>query len=530
MEKETREKINKMFPHFAGYDDIRLEMAQLIDLVQNHELYASKGVHNPRGWLLYGAPGTGKTRIVRDIAAYLNIPCIEISASDAVWKKISNEEEIRKGFDEAKKYDSVIVFIDEIEKLAGYSKYRYEITENLNTQKVLLHELDVAYENEGIIVIATCNHLDYLGEALSRSGRFDRQIQFNKPEFIDRKAILRHFLSKLDLDDGITLKELAKMTPGCSGSDLEAIVNEASIKSISERRKSISINDFSYAVNRIQLDDVPRIDNGDTQRRKITAYHEAGHAYMTYCLMRDRVGSVSILRQGDTNGVTKVLAEQEVEATSFTDLKNSCMIGLGGYIATKVLTGDYYCGNTSDLENVSDMVNRMLKEGFYGPKYIRIETHDYSYGPFSSQLLNDAQEKGASIIQELMDETERIIENGEDEVRALAKELINKSSLLSSEVVEIFDKVIQKKNEPPKVDILKLPIPTTFPAYKDVLNLCLKKSKAVHISDIQMYGNGMGFSPASKLFNHLVSEGILDKDGNILINKEIIKKRIEMID
>lgn len=88
MEKETREKLNKMFPHFAGYDDIRLEMAQLIDLVQNHELYASKGVHNPRGWLLYGAPGTGKTRIVRDIAAYLNIPCIEISASDAVWKKI----------------------------------------------------------------------------------------------------------------------------------------------------------------------------------------------------------------------------------------------------------------------------------------------------------------------------------------------------------------------------------------------------------------------------------------------------------
>ena len=172
----------------------------------------------------------------------------------------------------------------------------------------------------------------------------------------------------------------------------------------------------------------------------------------------------------------------------------------------------------------------MLREGFYGPKYIRIETHDYSYGPFSSQLLNDAQEKGSSIIQELMDETERIIENGEDEVRALAKELINKSSLLSSEVVEIFDKVIQKKNEPPKVDILKLPIPTTFPAYKDILNLCLKKSKAVHISDIQMYGNGMGFSPASKLFNHLVSEGILDKDGNILINKEIIKKRIEMID
>lgn len=263
--------------------------------------------------------------------------------------------------------------------------------------------------------------------------------------------------------------------------------------------------------------------------RPSVSYHEAGHAYMTYCLMRDRVGSVSILRQGDVNGVTKVLAEQEVEATSFTDLKNSCMIGLGGYIATKVLTGDYYCGNTSDLENVCDMVDRMLREGFYGPKYIRIVTKDYSYGPYSTKLFNDAQEKGSSIIQELMDDTEKIIENGEDEIRALAKELIKKSSLLSSEVVEIFDKATQKKNEPPKADILKFPIPTTFPAYKDILNLCLKKSKTVHISDIQMYGKGMGFPPAFKLFNHLVSEGVLDKDGNILINKEIIKKRIEMI-
>lgn len=439
MDKEIEEKLNQMFPHFAGYDDIRLEMAQLIDLVKNHDLYAKKVIHFPRGWLLYGDPGTGKTRLVKDIIDYLGIPHVEISASNAVWKKMTNEEEIRQGFEEAKKYDLAVLFIDEIEKLAGYNRFEYDVPENLKAQKVLLHELDEVYEKDSIIVIATCNHLDYLGDALSRSGRFDRQILFDKPILRDRKAILAHFLKKVSLEKGVTIDELARMTQYCSGSDLEAIVNEASIKSVSERRDAVSLNDFSQAINRVQLDDVPHTLECDEERRKVVAYHEAGHAYMMYRLMKNRVGTVTIYRQGKTEGVTKNLEGQDIQITSLQDLKNACEISLGGLVAVKEITGEYYCGNAGDLDSVCKMVERMMGEGFYGPRYLKIAQKDYSYGPFSTNLMNDMQQKGAEILQDLMDQAKKIVREGKESIMALAEALVEKSSLLSEEVVRIFD-------------------------------------------------------------------------------------------
>ena len=444
MEKETKEKLDRMFPHFAGYDEIRLEMAELIDMVQNHELYARKGIHYPRGWLLYGDPGTGKTRLVRDIVRYLNIPCVEISASQAVWKKRSNEEEVRQGFEEAKKYDLAILFIDELEKLAGYRARQYEVPENLKSQKVLLHELDNVYEKDGIIVMATCNRLDYLGEALSRSGRFDRQIRFNKPYIEDRKAILAHFLSKVSLEEGVTLDELARMTLNCSGADLETIVNEASIKSVSERREAISINDFSYALDRVQLDDVPRTSISDAEK-KITAIHEAGHAYIAYRLMRENVGSVTVIHQGATSGATRLLQGKEEEATSLQDLKDSCTVGLGGLASVKVITGEPYCGNVSDLESVCKMAERMLNEGFYGPKYVPVSKSSYSFGPYSINLANAIQEKGSEIVQELINRAESIIQEGKESVLALANALMEKSSLLSAEVLQILEEAEKKR-------------------------------------------------------------------------------------
>ncbi len=436
-EKINETTLQKMFPHIAGYREIREEAAQIVDLFQNEKLYLERGAHYPKGWLFYGQPGTGKSRLVMDIAEYLDIPLIEISVSDAIERKLSVEEDIYHGFKRAHENDRAILFIDEIEKIAGYRKYAYEITENLKNQKILLHELDKISSKEGVIVIATCNERKYLGDALSRSGRFDRQIVFPLPNDLERKLIIEHFLEKTDLPLGVSVDEIAKMTSGFSGADIECVVNEVIIQAVSKREQSLSIQDFTYAIRRVAFKDLPRESVCSKEEQKLTAYHEAGHAYMIYRLIPEKLGSVSLLQQGESSGSTETVSTGQ-ESFTLKSGEETCMIALAGFLSVKVMTGKCFGGNQDDFEKAKKTISAMLNEGFYGFDYIVLENPEYS-GPFSMTIMDERQAKGTEIIEGLSKRAVEILEEGKEKIEKLAARLLEKTSLSSKEIHDVFE-------------------------------------------------------------------------------------------
>lgn len=436
-EKINETTLQKMFPHIAGYKEIREEAAQIVDLFQNEKLYLEKGAHYPKGWLFYGKPGTGKSRLAMDIAEYLDIPLIEISASDAIERKISIEEDIYHGFKKAYENDRAILFIDEIEKIAGYRKYAYEITGNLKNQKILLHELDKISSKEGVIVIATCNERRYLGEALSRSGRFDRQVAFPLPNNLERKLIINHFLEKTNLPLGVGVDEIVKMTGGFSGADIECVINEAIIQAVSKREESLSIQDFTYAIRRVAFRDLPRESACSKEEQKLTAYHETGHAYMIYRLIPEKLGSVSLLQQGESSGSTETMSNGE-ESFTLKSGEETCMIALAGFLSVKVMTGKCFGGNDGDFEKARKTISIMLSEGFYGFDYIVLENPEYS-GPFSMEMMNKRQTKASEILEGLAKRTAEILVEGKEGIERLTTALLEKTSLSSREIQNIFE-------------------------------------------------------------------------------------------
>lgn len=435
-QKTNGTTLRKMFPHIAGYNEIRQEASQIVDLFQNEKLYRDRGAHYPKGWLFYGVPGTGKTRLVMDIAEYLNIPLIEICASDAIERKMSVEEDIYYGFKRAQESNRAILFIDEIEKIAGYRKFAYEVTENLKNQKILLHELDKIASKEGVVVIATCNDKSYLGDALSRSGRFDRQIIFHLPNVLERKSIIEHFLEKTNFPMDVSVDEIVKMTEGFSGADIECVVNEAIIQAVSKREKSLTIQDFTYAIRRVGFKDLPRESVFSKEEKKLTAYHEAGHAYMIYRLTPEKLGSVSLLQQGESEGSTETVSTGK-EPFSLQKGEETCMIALAGFLSVKMMTGKCFGGNRDDLEKARKTISSVLSEGFYGFSYVVLENPEYS-GPFSVEVMNLRQAKGCEILEDLSKRTIEILEEGKENIEKLASALVKKTTLSSKEIQNIL--------------------------------------------------------------------------------------------
>lgn len=432
------EKLSTMFPHIAGYRGICEEAAQIIDFCENKELYESKGSHSPHGWLFYGEPGMGKTQVVMDIADYLKLPFIEVSTSDAIEKKITIEEDIYQGFKEAEKQKKCILFIDELDKIAGYNKYCFDVVENLSNRKILLHELDKIKSQEDVIVIATCNDLSFLGETLSRSGRFDKQIRFNYPTADDRKAILNHYLTKARLEECLTVGEIVRMTDGFSCADIENVVNEAIIHSVSKRREALSADDFTYAVGRVSLRDIPKKLEGTDELKKAVAYHEAGHAYMLYRLLPDQLGTVSVGSQGKSEGYNIEAGDDKTKAYTKRDMESTCMVLIAGLLSAKMMTGECCDGSSGDIETAFKMITKMMNAGLYGFEYCFFYD-TYRALTESELMLNAIYSKRCEILNDLKEKALVILEEGKSKIEALATRLMSKNCLSSKEVRGIFD-------------------------------------------------------------------------------------------
>ena len=430
------EDVNKMFPHIAGYEAIKEECAQAVDILNNTEEYTKNGAHVPRGWLFYGPSGVGKTRIIKDMADYLKIPVIEISISDAINNDITIDEDIVAGFKKAKEAGKCILFIDELDKIAGFDN-EYPAEENLKSQKVFLRELDKVKEYDGIAIFATANERDYLAASILRSGRFDRQVKFALPGRNDRIKILSLFIGNAKLSADISVPEMADRTANSSGADLETIINEAKISAIAQRSKYISLKDFESAYNRITSNDIPKKNEEENEKLKMLAYHEAGHAFMSYLCSANKLTSITLLKQGDARAsINRILSDSSVHTKS--DYIREIMVTFAGMIGTYVMTGDYTDGNCSDLEHIKELASAMADENFLGINNIIL--HPKLTARVSPKNYDCWHSRIMRLLNGLYRKTKKVLSKNKTTLENIAVSLLDNMTLSGNEVMEIIEK------------------------------------------------------------------------------------------
>ena len=442
------------FKDVAGADEEKQELAEIVDFLKEPTRYTQMGARIPKGVLLVGPPGTGKTLLAKAIAGEAGVPFFSISGSDFVEMFVGvGASRVRDLFADAKKNAPCIVFIDEIDAVgrqrgAGLGGGHDEREQTLNQ---LLVEMDGFGMNEGIIMIAATNRPDILDPALLRPGRFDRQIVVGAPDVKGREEILKVHTRKKPLAEDVKLDVLAKRTPGFAGADLENLTNEAALLAVRRGDKAITMVDMEEAITRVIAGPEKKSRVISEKDRKLTAYHEAGHAVVMRSLEHaDPVHEISIIPRGRAGGYTMHLPDEDRSYTSKLRLKDDMVGLLGGRVAEQIILGDISTGAKNDIDRTSAIARSMVME--YGMSE-RLGT--ISYGSDQNEVFlgrdlgrgrNFSEEIGAEIDKEVknfVDEAyvraEGILRENVNKLHAVAKALLEKEKLEGSEFEEIFE-------------------------------------------------------------------------------------------
>jgi cell division protease FtsH len=353
------------FADVAGMENAKKELTETIEFLKNPEKYRKIGAKVPKGVLLIGPPGIGKTLMARAVAGEAGVPFYSISASEFIEMFVGvGASRVRDMFKKAKESQPSIIFIDEIDAVgrtrgAGLGGGHDEREQTLNQ---LLSELDGFEQNEEVIVISATNRPDVLDPALLRPGRFDRHVVIDRPGMLDRKAILEVHVKNKVLADDINLEDIARGTPGFSGADLENLANEAALIAIRKDRDRITGDDFDEARDKVLMGTL-REDKVNELEKRITAYHEAGHALVAHELPgTDPIHKVSIIPRGMAMGVTQQLPEEDRHYYPKSFLMNKLAVALGGRIAEKLVFNDVSTGAQSDLKEASSLAEKMVAQ------------------------------------------------------------------------------------------------------------------------------------------------------------------------
>lgn len=449
----TPESQTVTFSDVAGADEEKAELEEIVDFLKQPSRYIQMGARIPKGVLLVGPPGTGKTLLAKAIAGEAGVPFFSISGSDFVEMFVGvGASRVRSLFEEAKKNSPCIVFIDEIDAVgrqrgAGLGGGHDEREQTLNQ---LLVEMDGFGVNEGIIMIAATNRPDILDPALLRPGRFDRQIVVGAPDVKGREEILKVHTKKKPLEESVKLDVLAKRTPGFSGADLENLANEAALLAVRKDRKQISMDEMEEAITRVIAGPEKKSKVITEHDKKLTAYHEAGHAVVMRLLPNcDPVHEISIIPRGRAGGYTMHLPKEDTSYTSKNKLKDEMVGLLGGRAAEKLIMGDISTGAKNDIDRASNIARSMIME--YGMSDV-IGTISYNAGQDEVFLGRDigkgrnfSEELGAKIDKEIkktIDEAYNkaidLLSNNLNKLHAVAQALIEKEKLDAKEFEEIF--------------------------------------------------------------------------------------------
>ena len=364
MLSENQNKIT--FKDVAGIDEAKEEVQEIVDFLKNPKKFTKLGGRIPKGILLVGAPGTGKTLLAKAIAGEAGVPFFIISGSDFVEMFVGvGASRVRDLFAQAKRHCPCIIFVDELDAVgrhrgAGLGGGHDEREQTLNQ---LLVEMDGFESNEGIILMAATNRPDVLDPALLRPGRFDRQVVVPRPDVRGREEILKVHSKNTPLDTDVELSVIARSTPGFSGADLENLVNESALHAARFGRANITMEDFEFAKDKVIMGVERKSMIISESERKITAYHEAGHALVAKLTPgTDPIHKVTIIPRGMALGLTQQLPIEDKYTLSRTSLNGTIMVLLGGRAAEEIVFGERTSGAGNDLDRVTDIARRMVCE------------------------------------------------------------------------------------------------------------------------------------------------------------------------
>ncbi|MFT4145905.1 MAG: ATP-dependent metallopeptidase FtsH/Yme1/Tma family protein [Mobilitalea sp.] len=423
----------------AGNTEAKSMVEDIISFIKDPDKYSSVGARMPKGLLLYGPPGTGKTLMAKAIAGEANVPFYAMSGSDFVQMYVGvGASRIRNLFNKAKKSEKAVIFIDEIDAI-GKKRARNTSASNDErdqTLNALLTEMSGFHDNQGIIVIGATNRLDTLDEALLRPGRFDRHIEIGLPDVNARKHILSLYANKKPLSDDVDLDELAKSTVYFSGAMLENLINEAAINAGNEQKSAITKDHIDRAFYTV-IAGAPKQDRSyiSEQDRKITAYHEAGHALVTNLLLPEHfISKVTIIPSVKGAGGFNLSIPKDTMFQSQKQMKASIQVLLAGRVAEELIFGanEVTTGASNDIQKASQMLFDYMNK--YGM--------DKEFGLFSLEVLSDGYDeklidKCRTQMNELYEETKKLMQERLFSLEEIAEELLEKESLNGQDIERI---------------------------------------------------------------------------------------------
>jgi len=449
------EKNKKTFADVAGCDEEKEELSEIVDFLKNPKAYTAMGARIPKGVLLVGPPGTGKTLLAKAVAGEAGVQFLSISGSDFVELYVGvGAGRVRDLFEQAKKVAPAIIFIDEIDAVgrqrgSGLGGGHDEREQTLNQ---LLVEMDGFGSNEGVIVMAATNRADILDNALLRPGRFDRQVYVGLPDIRGREAILKIHAKDKQLAEDVDLNSIAKGTPGFAGADLENLMNEAALLAVRRRHRFINMEDVDEAILKVQMGPEKKSRKMSEKARRLTAYHESGHAVAAHYLPHvDPVHYITIIPRGMAGGFTLMRPQEDLENfKSQSEMFENIVMALGGRMAEKLFLDDISTGASGDIHQATsiarDMVTRYGMSDRLGPISFDSSGHSIFIGrdfgqtkSYSEETAGIIDEEVKAIFDKAAAECERILTGHADQLRAIAEYLLVHETMEAEEFNYYFE-------------------------------------------------------------------------------------------
>lgn len=433
------------FDDVAGADEAKEELREIVDFLRDPGKFQKLGGRIPRGCLLVGPPGTGKTLLARAIAGEAGVPFFSISGSDFVEMFVGvGASRVRDMFEQGKRNAPCIIFIDEIDAVgrhrgSGRGGTNDEREQTLNQMLVELDGFDV---NEGVIIIAATNRPDVLDTALLRPGRFDRQVIVPNPDLRGREQILKVHLKKVRTAEGIDPRTLARGTVGLSGADLANLVNEAALLAAKQNKKTVDNQDLENARDKVLMGTERRSSVMSEEEKKITAYHEAGHALVILKVKNhDPIHKATIVPRGTALGMVMHLPEKDSSLARLDQMESSIAVAMGGRVAEEIIFGrdKITWGAASDIKNATMRARMMVKEWGMSEKLGPVYHGSDEYGHYTSTYTNEIIDKEVySKIEQGYNTAKQILSTHLDDLHKLAQALLEKETLTGEEIKQLL--------------------------------------------------------------------------------------------